>query len=86
MKYKNGIQLLLLFLSLSIGAAGTYLCAGKLPACGPAPMAQLAWWGGVYPEYCLSGAVEAVEEEADSAQETEKQVRIRFKYLTFLND
>ena len=46
----------------------------------------MAWWGGVYPEYCLSGAVEAVEEEADSAQETEKQVRIRFKYLTFLND
>ena len=86
MKYKNGIQLLLLFLSLSIGAAGTYLCAGKLPVCSPAPMAQLAWWGGVYPEYCLSGAVEAVEEEADSAQETEKQVRIRFKYLTFLND
>ncbi len=77
MRNKNKMQLLILALSVMIG---------RVAQCSPAPMALMAWWGGVYPEYCLSGAVEAVEEEADSAQETEKQVRIRFKYLTFLND
>ncbi|MCI9306226.1 MAG: hypothetical protein HFI28_07070 [Lachnospiraceae bacterium] len=86
MKYKNGIQLLLLFLSLSIGAAGTYLCAGKLPVCSPAPMAQLAWWGGVYPEYCLPGAVKLVGEEETAGTEEEIPVKVRFKYLTFLNE
>ena len=70
----------------SIGAAGTYLCAGKLPACGPAPMAQLAWWGGVYPEYCLPGAVKLVGEEETAGTEEEIPVKVQFKYLTFLND
>ena len=86
MRNKNKMQLLILALSVMIGGAGTFLYAGRVAQCSPAPMALMALWGGVYPEYCLSGAVEAVEEEADSAQETEKQVRIRFKYLTFLND
>lgn len=83
---KNKMQLLILALSVAIGGTGTFLYAGRLSQCSPAPMALMAWWGGIYPEYCLSEAVEAVEEAADSDQETEKQVRIRFKYLTFLND
>lgn len=40
----------------------------------------LAWWGGLYPEFCLDGVVKQVEGESKTP------VRIRFKYLTFLND
>lgn len=86
MKYKNRMQLLLLILSLIIGGIGTYAFARELPVCRPAPMAQLAWWGGIYPEYCLPGAVELAGEEENDREESAPQVRIRFKYLTFLND
>lgn len=84
MNYKNRIQLILLVLSLIIGGAGTYFFARELPMCDSAPMAQLAWWGGVYPEYCLPGAVALVGE--DDGGKTEMPVKIRFKYLTFLNE
>lgn len=84
MKYKNRMQLLLLFLSLVIGGTGTYVFAREFPVCHPAPMAQMAWWGGVYPEYCLPGAVVLVGE--DDGEEMEPPVKIRFKYLTFLNE
>lgn len=84
MKYKNRVQLLLLILSFAIGGIGTYVSAGTFPVCRPVPMAQMAWWGGVYPEYCLPGAVVLVGE--DDGEETEPPVRIRFKYLTFLNE
>lgn len=83
---KKKIQLVILTLSVIIGGAGTYLCAGQIPACSPAPRAQMAWWGGIYPEYCLSGAVEAAGEEEDGGPETDIPVKVRFKYLTFLND
>ena len=87
MRYRIRMQLLLLTLSAILGAAGTFLFAERLPVCSPAPMAHMAWWGGVYPEYCLPGAMEAVEEEEEDLQEEESeiQVRVRFKYLTFLN-
>lgn len=86
MKDRNRMQLLILTLSLIIGGAGTYICAGQLPVCSPAPLAQMAWWGGVYPEYCLPGAMEAVGEEETDGTEKEIPVKIRFKYLTFLNE
>ena len=52
-----------------------------------APLAQMAWWGGMYPEYCLPGAMEAVGEEAEDGgkESSEPQVKVCFKYLTFLN-
>lgn len=84
MNYKNRMRLLLLVFSLIIGGAGTCLFAPELPVCAPAPMAQMAWWGGVYPEYCLPGAVTLVGEE-DGREEAEIPLKVRFKYLTFLN-
>lgn len=86
MNYKNQIQLLLLIVFLIIGGIGTYTFAKEFPTCAPAPMVQMAWWGGVYPEYCLPGAVTLVGEEEDDREETELPVRVRFKYLTFLNE
>ena len=66
---------------------------------------QAAWWGGLYPDYCLPGAMEAVEQEQDGTPEASGisnqgspgetsgadvtgacRVKIRFKYLTFLNE
>ena len=66
---------------------------------------QAAWWGGLYPDYCLPGAMEAVEPERDGTPEAsgvsnqgspgetsgadgtgDSRVKIRFKYLTFLNE
>jgi hypothetical protein len=46
----------------------------------------MAWWGGIYPEYCLSGAMEAVGEEDTDSARAELQVKVCFKYLTFLNE
>lgn len=86
MKNRSKMQMLILALSMIIGGAGTFLCGVRMPECAPAPMAQMAWWGGIYPEYCLSGAVEAVGEDEDDSWETEPRVKICFKYLTFLND
>lgn len=85
MNRKNRMQLLLLILSLILGGTGTYVFARELPVCSPAPMAQMAWWGGVYPEYCLPGAVVLVGEEKDDCGQTELPVKVSFKYLTFLN-
>ena len=86
MKNKNRIQLLLLILSMIIGGAGTCMCARRFPVCSPAPLAQMAWWGGIYPEYCLSGAMEAVGEGDTDSARAELQVKVCFKYLTFLNE
>ena len=86
MKNRTRIQLVLLFLSLLIGGVGTRMLARQVPTCSPAPMAHMAWWGGVYPEYCLPGAMQLVgEEEADTVN-TELPVKVCFKYLTFLNE
>lgn len=65
-------ELALLILSLLLGAVGTCLYAGYVQKSKPVRVEQTAWWGGLYPDYCMPGAVE-------------KEVRIRFRYLTFLN-
>lgn len=65
-------ELALLILSLLLGAAGTCLYAGYVQKSKPVRVEQTAWWGGLYPEYCMPGA-------------GDKAVRIRFRYLTFLN-
>lgn len=78
------IQTLLLLLSLLLGLIGTALFPGTLPASVPVGTSQLAWWGGIYPEYCLPSACELVEgEEPEEGQEI--PVKLSFKYLTFLN-
>ena len=74
-------------------------------AYAPLRREQAAWWGGLYPDYCLPGAMEAVEPERDGTPEAsgvsnqgspgetsgadgagDSRVKIRFKYLTFLNE
>ena len=74
-------------------------------AYAPLRREQAAWWGGLYPDYCLPGAMEAVEQEQDGTPEASGisnqgspgetsgadgagacRVKIRFKYLTFLNE
>lgn len=89
------IKWILLTLSLIIGFTGTFAFAEHfpLPQGGqttdirflPQEMEKqyLAWWGALYPEYCLSGARKLVGEEEGRE---EIPVKIRFKYLTFLND
>lgn len=65
-------ELALLVLSLLLGMAGTCLYAAYAREPEPVCVEQTAWWGGLYPEYCMPGA----DQEA---------VQIRFRYLTFLN-
>ena len=74
-------------------------------AYAPLRREQAAWWGGLYPDYSLPGAMEAVEPERDGTPEASGvsnqgspgetsgadgagacRVKIRFKYLTFLNE
>lgn len=81
-------ELLLVLLSLFLGAAGTALFAEPLPAPAVTGTSQLAWWGGMYPEYCLPGAMHLVEGEGTEeweASDSEIPVKLSFKYLTFLN-
>ena len=85
------------------GIAGAAVTGAE--AYAPLRREQAAWWGGLYPDYCLPGAMEAVEPEQDgtpgasdsvnqgSPGETsgadgagDSRVKIRFKYLTFLNE
>lgn len=83
-------ELVILTLSLTLGFAGTCLYAEYAELPSPLRTEQAAWWGGLYPEYCLPGAMEAVEAEGDvRTGETDgvgAEVKIRFKYLTFLNE
>ena len=65
-------ELVLLLLSLMLGMAGTCLYAEYVREPEPVPVEQTAWWGGLYPEYCVPGT--------DS-----KEVRVQFRYLAFLN-
>lgn len=97
-------EIVILLLSLTLGFAGTCLYAEYAGLPEPVRVEQTAWWGGLYPEYCLPGAMERIEEEepgtgagsftdggktsgesADS-RETAAPVKIRFKYLPFLNE
>ena len=85
------------------GRAGAAVTGAE--AYAPLRREQAAWWGGLYPDYCLPGAMEAVvpvlvgtpeasgvsnqgspgeTSGADGAGDS--RVKIRFKYLTFLNE
>ena len=89
MKWMRRSELAVLILSLAFGFAGTCLYAEYAGLPDPVRTEQAAWWGGLYPEYCLPGAMEKVEAEQGAEEEKEKEsvpVKIRFKYLTFLND
>lgn len=85
------------------GIAGAAVTGAE--AYAPLRREQAAWWGGLYPDYCLPGAMEAVELEQDGTPEAsgvsnqgspgetsgadgagDSRVKIRFKYLTFLNE
>ena len=85
------------------GIAGAAVIGAE--AYAPLRREQAAWWGGLYPDYCLPGAMEAVEPEQDGTPEAsgvsnqgspgetfgadgagDSRVKIRFKYLTFLNE
>lgn len=85
------------------GIAGAAVTGAE--AYAPLRREQAAWWGGLYPDYCLPGAMEAVEQEQDGTPEASGisnqgspgetsgadvtgacRVKIRFKYLTFLNE
>ena len=85
------------------GIAGAAVTGAE--AYAPLRREQAAWWGGLYPDYCLPGAMEAVEPERDRTPEASGvsnqgspgetsgadgagacRVKIRFKYLTFLNE
>ena len=85
------------------GIAGAAVTGAE--AYAPLRREQAAWWGGLYPDYCLPGAMEAVEPERDRTPEAsgvsnqgspgetsgadgagDSRVKIRFKYLTFLNE
>ena len=85
------------------GIAGAAVTGAE--AYAPLRREQAAWWGGLYPDYCLPGAMEAVEPEQDGTPEASGvsnqgspgetsgadgtgacRVKIRFKYLTFLNE
>lgn len=93
------IRIFILILSLITGFAGTFAFvkfqpgmetaqADGFPMEQPEVLHQQVWWGSLYPEYCL-GAMKLVTE--DDVNPDEKHagddipVRIRFKYLTFLN-
>ena len=45
------------------GIAGAAVTGAE--AYAPLRREQAAWWGGLYPDYCLPGAMEAVEPERD---------------------
>lgn len=85
------------------GIAGAAVTGAEVYA--PLRREQAAWWGGLYPDYCLPGAMEAVEPERDGTPEAsgvsnqgspgetsgadgagDSRVKIRFRYLTFLNE
>ena len=80
------IQLFLLGLSLVFGIAGTCLSGSYEPVPCPEHRQQLAWWGGLYPEYCIPGAMELKEGGEGAEPGEEPAVKIRFKYLTFFNE
>ena len=76
------MKLLITALSLALGLAGT--CVFAPYVCTPCPTQTFytAWWGGVYPEY---GTADALEQTGEETPEGEVRVKIRFKYLKFLN-
>lgn len=76
------IRFLLVVLSLVLGFAGTWAFAPYVSVPCPVNTSCTAWWSGIYPEY---GTADALEETEGEVPEGEIRVKIRFKYLTFLN-
>ena len=66
------LKFLITALSLALGFAGTCAFAPYVYTPRPVQTFYTAWWGGIYPEY-------------GEIPEGEVRVKIRFKYLTFLN-
>lgn len=58
MKFWKRSELIIWILSLILGFTGTCLYAEHAGLPSPARVEQAAWWGGLYPEYCLPGAME----------------------------
>lgn len=104
---KRRLELAVLLLSVLIGAWGTAAYGAKAgygvkAGYGGQELSfrhteQAAWWGGLYPEYCLPPALEQRDGKAVSRSEAgfgeksaggEEQVsvQIQFKYLKFLNE
>ncbi len=75
------IKIVVLILSLILGMTGTFVCVPYLPERSPAAVQQPVWWGGLYPGFCLPGAMG----ETGEAARGQVSVKVRFKYLTFLN-
>lgn len=81
----NKIKIMLLTLSLILGVAGTCMFAPYQSELYSDRSDEVAWWSGLYPEYCMPGATYLVGEEPQAANQEDIPVKIRFKYLTFLN-
>ena len=76
------LKFLITALSLALGFAGTCAFAPYVYTPRPVQTFYTAWWGGIYPEY---GTADALEQTEGEIPEGEVRVKIRFKYLTFLN-
>lgn len=95
MRFLKRSETAALAVSLLLGFAGTCLYAEHARFPEPLHTEYSAWWGGLYPQYCFPGAMEAVSPYEDRAQDTgdaaaggqtrDERVEIRLKYLTFLN-
>ena len=80
-------EAVILALSLAAGLLGTCLFSGYAsePA-KPVRLEQTAWWGGLYPEYGVAGAVEPKKTDRVQGSKAAPEREIRFRYLTFLNE
>lgn len=97
MKFIKHSELILLIISLFLGLGGTCLYAEHAGLPDPVRTEYAVWWGGLYPEYCLPGAMgtetdESPENAGKDGRDTENGqgagdecVEIRFRYLKFLN-
>lgn len=72
MKFIKRSELVLLILSLSLGFGGTCLYAEYAELPSPRRTEYAAWWGGLYPQYCLPGAIET-KKASDGAAEVDKE-------------
>ncbi|MCI8598233.1 MAG: hypothetical protein HFJ10_07320 [Lachnospiraceae bacterium] len=82
----NKLKISLLTLSFILGIAGTYTFAPYSYKPNPARYERVSWWSGLYPEYCIPDATHLVEGDQSYDSQEEIPVKIRFKYLTFLNE
>jgi hypothetical protein len=76
-------RVLILVLSLVFGITGACVLAEYEPEFQAVHREERAWWGALYPEYVLPGAMRLVGEEEQGSEGL--PVKIRFKYMRFLN-